>query len=127
MRKCFECGSENHIKGDCNKVRCFRCNGIGHRQHEYYVDRNYSKQEQRNRFTITPDKKEDYGKSNYQTRRPMQRRINVMGDEERTVYTRTGDDFRNQGLDGRREEDEDGYPNEKSPSKAELIGALNQI
>jgi len=127
MRKCFECGSENHIKRDCDKVRCFRCNGIGHRQYECYAGRNYSRHEQRNRFTITPDRKEDYGRSNYQTRRPIQRRINVMGDEERTVYTRTGDDCMNQGRDGRREEDEDGYPNEEAPSEAELIGALNRI
>ena len=50
-----------------------------------------------------------------------------MGDEERTVYTRTGDDCRNQGRNGRRDEDEDGYLNEEVPSEAELIGALNRI
>ena len=96
-------------------------------EYECYAGRNYSRQEQRNRFTITPGRKEDYGRSNYQTRRPIQRRISVMGEEERIVYTRTGDDRMNQERNGRREEYEDGYPNEEAPSEAELIGALNQI
>ena len=125
--KCFECGSGNHIKRDCDKVRFFRYNRIGHRQYECYAGRNYSRQEKRNRFTITPDRKEDYGRSNYQTRRPIQRRINVMGEEERIVYTKTGDDRMNQERDGPREEDEDGYSNEEAPSEAELIEALNRI
>ena len=50
-----------------------------------------------------------------------------MGEEERIVYTRTGEDCINQGRDGRKEEDEDGCSNEEAPPEAELIGALNRI
>jgi len=78
-------------------------------------------------FTKTPGKEGGHGRSNYQVRRTLQRRINDMGEEKRTVYTRPEDDCRNQRLDEYRDEDRGGYKNEKAPSEPKLIGALNRI
>ena len=55
----------------------------------------------------------------------MQRRINVIGEDE-SVYTKTEDDW-NQRRDEWKVENEDRFINEEDPSEAELIGALNRI
>ena len=113
------------MKKDCDKVRCFRCNGTGHKQYECFAGRDYPRQASM-RPTRTLDRQGGYDRSNYQIKKPLQRRINTVGEDE-NVYTRTGDDDWNQRREERRMETEEGYPKEEALFEAELIGALNRI
>jgi len=84
-RRYFECGSEKHMKKDCDKVRCFR-----HKQYECFAGRDYPRQALM-RPTRTLDRQGGYDRSNYHMKRLLQRRIIEIIEDE-NVYTRKGDD-----------------------------------
>jgi len=48
-KKCYACGSEQHLRRDCDKVSCSRCNRKGHQTEDCYTNLNKQRSYQNSR------------------------------------------------------------------------------
>jgi cellular nucleic acid-binding protein len=123
VKECYECGSKGHLRRECNRVRCFKCNNLGHISTEC---RSAGNREIQNQWRASNEQKSryrPYDSKGYQERRPTNRQVNAIRDEEGRSY---GTGSRTQGKDRSGGEVPEEYdPNELAPSEVEMMGAIN--
>jgi len=135
IKKCYECGSEEHLRRDCNKVKCYNCNRLGHIAIECRTNRSDKRETGQDRpmYNTRPVERAPPGTmKGHRDRRLPARHINTMEEEENTAYGVRGDELqwndersrRQEKVSRRYDEYRDDHPNDSAPSEAEMIGAI---